>query len=50
MHLLLAFYHDEFKRVGGAWKISYSGHEYIYDDTFGLEDIPSHKILYAHPF
>ena len=50
MHLLLAFYHDEFKRVGGEWKISYTGHEYIYDDNFGLDDLPSHKVLYTHPF
>ena len=49
-YLLLAFYHDEFKRVDGEWKISFSGHEYIYDDTFGLEDLPSHQVLYAHPF
>lgn len=50
MHLLLAFYHDEFKRVDGEWKISFSGHEYIYDDTFDLADLPSHQVLYAHPF
>ena len=50
LHLLLAFYHDEFKRVNGEWKISYSGHEYIYDDTFELGDLPSHQVRYAHPF
>jgi hypothetical protein len=50
LHLLLAFYHDEFKRVDGEWRISFSGHEYIYDDTFGLEDLPSHQVLYSHPF
>ncbi|MCH2169233.1 nuclear transport factor 2 family protein [Myxococcota bacterium] len=50
LHLLLAFYHDEFKRVNGQWKISHTGHEYIYDDTFTRSDLPSHQVLYSHPF
>ncbi|NRA07874.1 MAG: nuclear transport factor 2 family protein [Myxococcales bacterium] len=50
LHLLLAFYHDEFRRVDDEWKISHSGHEYIYDDTFTRSDLPSHEVLYSHPF
>ena len=50
LHLLLAFYHDEYKRVNGEWKISHSGHEYIYDDTFTRTDLSSHQVLYSHPF
>lgn len=36
-----------------AWldgRVSHSGHEYIYDDTFTRSDLPSHEVLYSHPF
>ena len=50
LHLLLAFYRDEFKRTDDGWRISHSGHEYLYDDTFTRTDLPSHQVLYSHPF
>lgn len=50
LRLLLAFYQDEFRRVDGEWKISHTGHEFVYDDTFTRSDLPSHKVLYSHPF
>lgn len=47
---LLAFYPDVFRRVDEEWKISHTGHESIYDDTFTRTDLTSHQVLYPHPF
>ena len=50
LHLLLAFYHDEFKLHEGEWLISHTGHEYILDETFRWEDVASHRTQYHHPY
>ena len=47
---LLAFYHDEFKLHQGEWLISHTGHEYILDETFRWQDMPSHETQYRHPY
>ena len=36
--------------IDGEWKISHSGHEYLYDETFKRSDLPSHEVLYSPPF
>ena len=47
---LLAFYHDEFKLHQGEWLLSHTGHEYILDETFRWQDMPSHETQYRHPY
>lgn len=47
---LLSFYHDTYQRIGGAWKIRTSGHEYLHEEVFDWKDVPSRRELYRHPF
>lgn len=49
-YLLLAFYHDEFERREGEWKITHSGHEYLIEEVHDWRDVPSHRVLSRHAF
>jgi hypothetical protein len=49
-HLLLAFYHDRFRRQDGQWKICHTGHEHLLEEMHEWRDIPSHKMLFRHAF
>lgn len=49
-YLLLAFYHDEYEKIDGEWKISHTGHEYVLEEFFDRKDVPSLKANTVHPF
>jgi hypothetical protein len=36
-----AFYHDEYVKLGGAWKIAKTGYKRIYEETESRTDTPS---------
>jgi hypothetical protein len=44
-----AFYHDEYVKVGGAWKIAKTGYKRIYEETESRTDTPS-LTLSKHAF
>jgi hypothetical protein len=39
-----AFYHDEYVKVDGEWKIRSTGYERTYEETLSRADLPSLKI------
>ena len=39
-----AFYHDEYVKVGGDWRLKTTGYERIFQETQNRGDIPSLKI------
>ena len=39
-----AFYRDEYKKVGGEWKIQHTGYERIYEEMHPRKDIPGLKL------
>jgi hypothetical protein len=39
-----AFYRDEYVKVDGEWKISSTGYERTYEETFSRGDVPSLKL------
>jgi bile-acid 7alpha-dehydratase len=39
-----AFYHDEYVKVDGEWKIRSTGYERTYEETLSRADVPSLKI------
>jgi bile-acid 7alpha-dehydratase len=39
-----AFYHDEYVKVDGEWKIRSAGYERTYEETLSRADLPSLKI------
>jgi hypothetical protein len=39
-----AFYHDEYVKQGGEWKIRSTGYERTYEETLSRADVPSLKI------
>jgi hypothetical protein len=39
-----AFYHDEYLKVDGEWKIRSTGYERTYEETLSRADLPSLKI------
>ena len=47
---LLAFYHDEYQKIDGEWKISYTSHEYILEESFDRADLPSLDASAVHSF
>jgi hypothetical protein len=49
-YLLLAFYHDEYEKIDGEWKISHTGHEYLLEEAFDRKDVASLKAHTVHPF
>lgn len=49
-YLLLAFYHDEYRKVDGEWKISHTGHEYVLEEAFDRKDVPSLRANKVHDF
>lgn len=40
-----AFYHDEYVKVAGEWKIRATGYQRTYEETFSRGDFPSLKLL-----
>lgn len=40
-----AFYHDEYVKIGGEWKIKHTGYDRVYDEIWNRADIPSLKIM-----
>ncbi|MCC6848973.1 MAG: nuclear transport factor 2 family protein [Deltaproteobacteria bacterium] len=42
-----AYYHDEYVKVGGAWKIARTGYRRIYEETESRSDTPS-LVLTTH--
>lgn len=49
-YMLLAFYHDEYGKIDGQWKISHTGHEYLLEEFFDRKDIASLKANTVHSF
>lgn len=39
-----AFYHDEYVKLGGEWKIAKTGYKRIYEETESRTDIPSLRL------
>ncbi len=39
-----AFYHDEYAKVGGLWKIRHTGYRRIYEEMFSRADTPSWQL------
>jgi hypothetical protein len=42
---ILAYYHDEYVKIKGQWKISFTGYDRILEETWKREDIPSLELL-----
>ena len=42
---LCAFYHDEYEKVEGQWKIKSTGYERVFEETWKRSDIPSLTLL-----
>lgn len=49
-YMLLAFYHDEYEKIDGEWKISHTGHEYVLEESFDRKDVSSLKAHTVHAF
>ena len=41
---LCAFYHDEYARVGGAWKIRSTGYQRVFEEVWNRADLPSLRL------
>jgi len=49
--LLLAFYHDEYRREeDGEWRISFTSHEHIWEESYDRGDLPSIDVSAQHAF
>lgn len=42
---ICAFYHDRYVKLGGAWKIAYTGYTTIFHEEWKRDDLPSLKQL-----
>jgi bile-acid 7alpha-dehydratase len=40
-----AFYHDEYVKVDGDWKIKHTGYERVFEETWNRADIPSLNLM-----
>jgi bile-acid 7alpha-dehydratase len=38
---ILAYYHDEYVKINGQWKISFTGYDRILEETWNRDDTPS---------
>ncbi|GAA4377473.1 nuclear transport factor 2 family protein [Actinomadura verrucosospora] len=43
-----AFYHDVYRRDGGAWRVEKTGHRRTYEYMVSLDDAPSLKFTTSH--
>ena len=41
-----AYYHDEYIKVNGDWKIKSTGYERIFDEIYERDDVPSRRLLH----
>lgn len=41
---LCAFYHDEYVKTGGAWRIQSTGYRRIFEETWSRKDMPSLRL------
>ncbi|MBW1901880.1 MAG: nuclear transport factor 2 family protein [Deltaproteobacteria bacterium] len=42
---ILAYYHDEYVKMNGQWKINFTGYDRILEETWKREDIPSMELV-----
>lgn len=40
-----AYYHDEYVKVAGAWKVLHMGYATIFHEEWGRDDLPSLKVI-----
>jgi hypothetical protein len=40
-----AYYHDEYVKVAGVWKIAHTGYTYVFREEWSREDTPSLRVL-----
>jgi len=40
-----AYYHDDYVKIGGAWKFKHIGYTYIFHEEWKRDDIPSLRLL-----
>ena len=41
---ICAFYHDEYVKIGGAWKIQSTGYRRVFEETWSRRDTPSLRL------
>ena len=41
---LCAFYHDEYVKVGGVWRIHATGYRRVFEETWSRKDMPSLRL------
>ena len=41
---LCAFYHDEYRRIGGEWKIQSTGDQRVFEEVWSRGDLPSLRL------
>ena len=43
--IILGYYRDEYVKINGQWKISFTGYDRILEETWNREDIPSLELV-----
>lgn len=42
---ILGYYHDEYVKINGQWRISFTGYDRILEETWNREDMPSLELV-----
>ena len=42
---IAAYYHDEYVKIGDAWKIRHTGYTYVFHEEWNRDDTPSLRLL-----
>jgi hypothetical protein len=42
---IAAFYHDEYVKLGGTWRIQHTGYTYVFHEEWSRDDTPSLRLL-----
>ncbi len=40
-----AYYHDEYVKVAGVWRIAHTGYTYVFREEWSREDTPSLRLV-----
>jgi len=42
---IASYYHDDYVKIGAAWKFQHIGYTYVFHEEWSLDDLPSLRVL-----